>query len=237
MNKWLIPLFLAACATDIPIPDSAENARQHAEMAEAEAALTQADYQTAYALLLPLAENGNAHARFALAHLYAQGHGVARDLSATRDWLERAAQQGHAPAQYQLAQMLPQDDRQTRQWYERAATQGFPPAQHQLAAWLEARRDYAQAARWYAQAAAHDIPAAQYALGRLYLKGHGVPADENQAIHWLELAAIQGETAAQFDLGMLHMQRGNRDRALSWLQQASATGHEEARKALKIMGM
>ena len=145
--------------------------------------------------------------------------------------------QGHAPAQYQLAQMLPQDDRQTRQWYERAATQGFPPAQHQLAAWLEARRDYAQAARWYAQAAAHDIPAAQYALGRLYLKGHGVPADENQAIHWLELAAIQGETAAQFDLGMLHMQRGNRDRALSWLQQASATGHEEARKALKIMGM
>lgn len=237
MNKWLILLFLAGCAMEIPVPDAAENALQQAETAEAEAALSQADYETAYALLLPLAENGNAHACFALAHLYAQGHGVARDLSATRDWLERAAQQGHAPAQYQLAQMLPQNDRQTRQWYERSATQGFPPAQYQLGAWLEARRHYPQAAQWYEQAAAHDIAAAQYALGRLYLKGHGVAADEKQAIHWLELAAAQGDTAAQFDLGMLHMQRGDRDRAISWLQQASSAGHEESRKILKTMGI
>jgi TPR repeat protein len=50
------------------------------------------------------AEQGNADGQYGLGALYAAGEGVARDPAAAREWLERAAGQGHAQAVMALSQ-------------------------------------------------------------------------------------------------------------------------------------
>lgn len=64
------------------------------------------EYARAFALLRPLAEQGEAEAQNLLGLMFANGHGVARDdLRAVR-WFRQAAQRNHGKAQRNLAYML-----------------------------------------------------------------------------------------------------------------------------------
>lgn len=84
------------------------------------------------------------------------------DLPSAAHWFGKAAEQGHAEAQYHLASFylpgggLPRDEQRAFQWCLRAAEQGVQKAQESLA--------------------------------RMYFNGVGVKADEEQALYWLELA-------------------------------------------------
>ena len=57
-------------------------------------------------LYLGAATQGHAGAQFQLAELYANGRGVAADLSWAQRWYGRAAQQGYAAAQYATGVLL-----------------------------------------------------------------------------------------------------------------------------------
>ena len=61
------------------------------------------DYETAYKLTLPSAEQGNANAQYNLGNMYNEGKGVPQDYKEAAKWWKLAAEQGHEEAQYNLA--------------------------------------------------------------------------------------------------------------------------------------
>ena len=63
------------------------------------------DYETAYKLILPLAEQGDAYAQFNLGLMYGNGLGVPQDYKEAEKWYRLSAEQGHPEAQYNLGQM------------------------------------------------------------------------------------------------------------------------------------
>ena len=56
------------------------------------------DYQTAFKLWLPLAEQGNANAQFYLGVNYYKGQGVKRNLSEAKEWFRKACENGYQKA-------------------------------------------------------------------------------------------------------------------------------------------
>ncbi len=122
-----------------------------------------------YEQLLVKAQFGNAAAQSYLGFLYISGEeGVDQDPTEARAWFERAAAQGLADAQFNLALIyangdgVPADPRQAAHWCRLAAEQGFAAAQDRL--------------------------------GVMYIKGEGVPQDEVEALAWFQLAASGGDT-------------------------------------------
>ncbi|WP_314879189.1 tetratricopeptide repeat protein, partial [Haemophilus parahaemolyticus] len=68
-------------------------------------AYKQSDYQTAFKLWLPLAEQGDASTQFNLGVMYAKGRGVKQDDVEAVKWYRQAAEQGDAEAQFNLGVM------------------------------------------------------------------------------------------------------------------------------------
>jgi hypothetical protein len=77
-------------------------------------------------------------------------------------------------------------------WYRKAAEQGFAKGQAQLASLYAfgrgVQRDHVEAAKWYRLAADQGDGDAQLSLGIMYHNGTGVPKDNTQAYKWIMLA-------------------------------------------------
>jgi len=116
------------------------------------------DYQTAFKLWLPLAEQGDANAQFILGVMYANGRGVRQSYQEAERWYRKAAEDGFSPAQHNLGEMyyegkgVHQNYTEALQWYLKAAEQGFSPAQNRL--------------------------------GEMYEEGQGVPKNPKVAKEW-----------------------------------------------------
>ena len=78
-------------------------------------------------------------------------------------------------------------------WYRKAADQGRADAQFNLALMYAngqgVPQDHAEAMTWYRKAAEQGDAAAQLNLGVMYHVGQGVPQDYVQAHKWYNLAA------------------------------------------------
>ena len=148
----------------------------HAQaLQDALSALQRKDYPTALRLLEPLAKAGNAQAQTRLGLLYYNGQGVRESNADAVIWFERAARQGLAEAQYQLANMY---------------TFGM--------ASVPADTDPSRiAAQWYFEAANQGHAEAQYSLGILFLTGSGVTQSNEEANKWIARAAQQGHADAK----------------------------------------
>ena len=98
--------------------------------------------------------------------MYRLGKGVAQDDKLAAQWFRRAAEQGDASAQYNLAMLyrqgrgLAEDDKAAAQWLRRAAEQGYALAQS--------------------------------GLGLMYATGEGMPEDTVYAHMWANIAASGG---------------------------------------------
>lgn len=77
------------------------------------------------------------------------------------------------------------------------ADHGEPEAQCDLALLFITQSQPAEAARWLGQAASKLYPEAMYQLGRCYIEGSGVVADEKAGIEWMARAAGFGHIAAR----------------------------------------
>ena len=88
------------------------------------------DYQTAFKLWLPLAEQGDASAQFNLGMMYDNGQGVKQDDVEAVKWYRQAAEQGYAKAQYNLGvkyyqgEGVRQDKGQAKEWFGKACDNG-----------------------------------------------------------------------------------------------------------------
>ena len=97
--------------------------------------------------------------------MYAEGRGVSQDYGVAMAWYRKAAGQGSAKAQLNIAIMYQNG------W-------SVPP-------------DDAAALKWTLKAAAQGYADAQVNLGFRYAKGQGVPKDLVRAHMWSNLAAAQ----------------------------------------------
>ena len=118
--------------------------------------------------------------------------------------LRNDALQGDAVAQFNLGVMA-RSSEQAHAWYRKAAEQGLAPAQYQLAlTYLNGygvEQSDEKAVDWYRKAAEQGNATAQYNLGYMYRNGFGLEqSDENAAI-WYRKAAEQGNVQAQNNLG------------------------------------
>lgn len=137
-----------------------------ADMAEALAAIKNRDFDTAYTLWLPLAEDGNKSAQHNIAQLYRIGKGIPQNYQKAAEWYLKAAELWHAPSQYNLALL-----------HENGL--GIPI-------------NYAEAVYWYRKAATQDYGVAQFNLAVMYSIGQGMKPDLVQAYKWYDIAADKG---------------------------------------------
>ena len=125
------------------------------------------DYQTAFKLWLPLAEQGNASIQFNLGLMYKKGQGIKQDDFEAVKWFRKAAEQGDAEAQLILGAMygdgrgVKQDDFEAVKWFRKAADQGHAKA--------------------------------QVLLGLSYILGKGVQVNKVLAKEWFGKACDNGE--------------------------------------------
>lgn len=80
--------------------------------------------------------------------------------------------------------------------WTKAAQQGYAPAQARLGDILDKSEEDAQAVEWYRKAAAQGNAAGEYGLGQMYAKGEGVKKDFEQARSHILLAAEKGNIDA-----------------------------------------
>jgi len=87
---------------------------------------------------------------------------------------------------------LSRDSAEAVRWYRMAAEQGLAPAQFNLGVLFDegtgVPEDDSQAASWYRRAAEQGHPDAQLNLGILYAIGSGVGQDPVLAHQWFDLA-------------------------------------------------
>ena len=94
------------------------------------AAHDRGDYESAFRLWQPLAEQGDADAQTLLGIMYSEGRGVPQDDAAAAKWYRLAAEQDYASAQRNLGVMyyngqgVPQDYIQAHIWFNLAASEG-----------------------------------------------------------------------------------------------------------------
>ncbi len=133
-------------------------------MGGASAQAPQPDFST----LLKEAAAGDAHAQLNLGAAYDNGIGVKRDLDKALHWYQKAAEQGLAEAQFNLAHLLVTEE-------------------------LSA----VAAAEWMLKAAEQGLTDAEYLMGVIYAEGIGVAMDDKQAKQWLQRAIQGGSAEAQ----------------------------------------
>ena len=173
--------------------------------------LVQERYQEAWALLAPLAEQGNPEAQYLLGHMLDVGLGTNPDAPSALGWFLKAAEQGHQEAALRAGLAYLQG-------------RGVDPNPEKGVAFLE-------------QAAAFGHHPAELALGKALLlgalgEGHGA-----EAVRWLACAADGGDGEAAEILGVI-LANGTpeiaRDlpRAVRYLQRAKKAGRATAAQLL-----
>jgi hypothetical protein len=199
-------------------------------------------------LTLQRAEQDDAQAQVALAHMYHYGIGVPRSDAEAADWERRAADNGDATAQtrlgylYLLGRGLPQNYALALLWIRKAADQGYAGAEDDAGYMyyhgLGVPQDYMEAMRWYRKAAEQGDGAAQFGLAIFYERGEGTPQDYTEAARWYRRAADEGYVPAQDRLGDLYFYgQGvpqNRAEAYRWFAKAAAQGDDYANRSLSI---
>jgi TPR repeat protein len=168
---------------------------------EATKAYNSGDYETAYRLIKPLAEQGLPEAQFNIGLMYDKGQGVPQDYAEAAKWYRKAAEQGNAKGQYALGVMyytgqgVPQDYAEAAKWYRKAAEQGNTSAQFNIGLMYDkgqgVPQNYAEAVKWYRRVAEQGNAEAQYNLGKMYYTGQGVPKDYVLAHMWFNLATLR----------------------------------------------
>jgi TPR repeat protein len=135
------------------------------------AAYKAGDYQKAFQLWKPLAEQGDKFAQAMVGFIYAQGLSVPKDKLKSIHWNTKAAEQGH------------------------------DIAQHNLALTYADAKDYTKPVYWARKAAEQGFARSQGLLVFSYQEGEGVPQNDVKAAYWFRKVAEQGNVPVQHKVG------------------------------------
>lgn len=159
----------------------------------------------AFEMALKEAEKGDLQAMTALATLYEQGVGTARNYTKAVDWHHKAAIANHAPSIYQLG------------------------LAYEIGKGVTANRDTAM--KNFNKAAELKVPEAFYKLASIAMAGKAPKPDEKKALEYLKEAGVTGGKALEA-IGTFY-ENGvglapNYTEALNWYKKAADTGLVEA---------
>ena len=136
------------------------------------------------------------------------GTGVPQDDAQAFAWFKKAADQGLALAQTNIAKMI--NEGKATEILQKSAQQGDKEAQFQLGVMYEngqgVLKDPAKAVSWYQKAAAQNHALAQNNLGWAYFQGLGIARDDAQALKWFQTALSQGVEIAQNNIDLMIQQ-------------------------------
>lgn len=184
------------------------------------------------------AAHGRTEDLFHLGMMFELGISVEKNAKQAKAWYKKAAEAGHANAQFALAHGFEHAERgQAAHWYHQAAVQGHAGAQAALAdLHLHGRgvtQDRISALTWYATAAGQDHAPAQFELAKL-LK---VDADAI-AFDAISRAAAGGQPQAQCAMGDRYAHgtgvAQNWYEACRWYDMAAQQGDAAAQCALAV---
>ncbi len=207
---------------------------------QGDAAYAAGDYDTAFKILMPLAQNGDIRAQISIAGMYFTGHGVQQDLAQAARWYRPAAEKGHPMAQNNLARILfSSNPEEAIQWFFSAAENGIPFAQsflgdiftgaYELPSNIREKfnNNFEEAFKWYRKAGEGGFSYAYHRLGEMYVNSQGVEKSEVEAVRWYEKAAEQEYEPSQKVLAQAYQQgllglTPDPERAKYWLDKAQA---------------
>jgi TPR repeat protein len=132
-RKMIIwPIALAFCV-------AALSASAAGTLAQGKSAYEAGDYAVALKIIRPLAEQDDLEAQYLLARMHEKGEGVTKDMVEAAKWYRRAAERGHAAAEYRMAVGytfglgdLPKDEAEALRWLRRSACHGHKKAMKML---------------------------------------------------------------------------------------------------------
>ena len=156
------------------------------------------------------ADNGQVGASWKLAHMYAEGDGVARNDYEAFKFFNRIVQDDVEPGSPDDSYVS--DALVALAGYYKTGIPDTPVKPN-----LGAAQDYYMRA-----AATYRNPDAQFELGKMYLYGEGVKESIRQAGRWFQLAAEKGHAGAEALLGNLLFQAGRTVRGLAMMTAALA---------------
>lgn len=122
---------------------------------------------------------GNAYDQLNLGAAYDNGIGVTRDIDKALYWYQKAAEQGVAEAQFNLAHLMVSEEMSA-----------------------------VVAAEWMRKAAEQGMVDAEYLMGVSYAEGIGVAIDRREARRWLQRAVEKGHEEAMRFLKEMEAQPG-----------------------------
>jgi uncharacterized protein len=202
------------------------------------------DWLNSYREIEDAARQGDARAQFQLGELYFQNMGIPPEEASK--WFWKAAEQGHAGAQYFLGIYFfsaggGEVSKEAIQWFQKSARQGYPPAQRLLGScyWSGdgVKKNLREALKWFRKSAAQGDGESLFRLGVGYAEGSGVKKSLKKGVEYFHRAAKEGYTDAQYALGLYYRcgnrKPGDKEEAQKWLARAAALGHSEALKELK----
>lgn len=143
-------------------------------------------------------------------------------------WKNQAALNGHPEAQYEMS-FSSNNDLDKFILVQRAAEQGHAKAQYRLGlfhqAGLGTKKDDLEAFKWFQLAANQKVNEAEYQMALYFFNGKTVPVDLSMALKYAESAASHEFGPSQYRLACYHekgtLERGfNRKKAFSYLFEA-----------------
>ncbi|MBI5773624.1 MAG: SEL1-like repeat protein [Verrucomicrobia bacterium] len=193
------------------------------------------------------AEKGDAQSQAELGSVFYHGDlGVAKDEVEAVKWFQKAAEQNHAKAQYNLGALyangegVMKDEAQAVKWFRKAAEQNHAKAQYNLGnCYYDGEgvvKNDVEAVKWYRKAAEQNDIRAQSHLGICYATGQGVAKDEVEAAKWYRKASEQNLAKAQYNLGVCYVNGEGVAKdyveAVKWYRKAAEQNNAEAQNNL-----
>ena len=163
--------------------------------------------------------------------------------------LKQNAEQGDAPAQYELARVYydgkgtEKDLKLAFSWYKKSADQGYVPAQYGLALMYYngegTKKDMEFAFSWYKESAEQGDTLAQNGLAGMYYRGEGTEKDLKLAFDWVKKSADQGYAPAQYALAGIYYNGEGIEKDLKsvfdWMKKSADQGYAPAQNGLAGM--
>ena len=195
-----------------------------------------------------LADHGSTDSagQFCMGNMLFAGSGVAKDQAHAFKWYAKAADQGLAPAQFQLAWMywhgtgVPTDKILAVDWLKKVVAQGVPPAQAMLGEIYLINdtpvADVPQGIQLLNKAVQGGSLRAMQLLGSLYLRGEHVNVDLPKARQLLEQAAERNYLPAKTSLAEYYLKLDDKEKLPQIITMLQSAVDQQSGDAMYLLG-
>ncbi|MEJ2178976.1 MAG: SEL1-like repeat protein [Gammaproteobacteria bacterium] len=131
------------------------------------------------------------------------------------------------------------NNQEAQSWLIKAAENGHADAQYFLGTIYNKQQNYDSAVHWLDVAVRNNHDEALDLLIEMYINNKLANPDKDQLLTWLEKASLNGFREAQYELGKQYLVHeeiaNNKKKAFAWIEKAARKGHLPAKYQLAVM--